>query len=642
MVIESTKKAEFLNELAKNSLRKWPIEKIIDYSVTRLGEMFPQYRVCYSRIDNTGILTVNKCCENSCMSSLEGLSVDLTPASQYLSALRGTEPVIITNVQQDSRLAPLKDAMIAGNTKAVLDVPLVYGDELVGLLCLDSPSPRTWTKEEVLFLRETTDYLSLILHNYDTQKKLERSEERLRSIFNNAPLGIFRTNPHGQAIEVNNEMARMLGCENPQEVIENFTDLANQLYVHPERRQDFLQTLKEKGALRNFEYEAKNKNGHHMMFSMNARMHTDAESGDTVIDGFAQDITDQKLIEKEKYEVEQRFRKAIEVAPTPVILHSEDGILLHVNRAWREITGYDYETVKTVPQWTRLAYPESHPQVNNMIQALYKIDDETYEGEFEITAASGEKRVWDFTSAPIGKGQDGKNIIMSMAVDITKQQRWQKGLQKSLDERETLIRELYHRTKNNMQVIASMLSLKRGSFDNPDVQTVLSEMISKIYTMALVHEKLYQSQSLSQLELSAYVKGLGHLIITTFELEHTNIKIEYELEKMNVLIDTAVPLGLVINELVTNAVKYAFPHTGSGKITIQLFSLPGEKAELCIQDNGVGMPKEFCLDQTKTLGLRTVRSLIDGQLGGEIFCKNNDVGTKWIIRISVNLNNERV
>jgi two-component sensor histidine kinase len=202
----------------------------------------------------------------------------------------------------------------------------------------------------------------------------------------------------------------------------------------------------------------------------------------------------------------------------------------------------------------------------------------------------------------------------------------QKKLEQSLQEKKVLLKEIHHRVKNNMQIISSLLSLQRGCVEGDETINVLRDSQGRVRSMAMIHENLYQSPTLSNINFKNYIKELVKVILITYGYQ--GIENKLEVEDINLDIDTAIPCGLIINELVTNSVKYAFPH-GKGTINIKLKSFQDE-LELIIADNGIGLPQDFDYKNTNTLGLQLVDSLVR-QLNGQITLERSQ-GTEFKIK----------
>lgn len=223
---------------------------------------------------------------------------------------------------------------------------------------------------------------------------------------------------------------------------------------------------------------------------------------------------------------------------------------------------------------------------------------------------------------------------MRLRVDrgVRKQKETENELRATLQDRTTLLQELYHRTKNNMQVISSLLSLNIDTIRHPELKPMVEEVITKINTMSLVHEKLYQQENLYQLELSEYVTEVTELVFGAYPGITERISLEYALDPVYVSIDTALPFGLVLNELVTNALKYAFPEHRKGHIRIMLEPVNEGELLLRVSDDGIGMPDPTDLLNYSSIGIQLVRALVADQMGGRVELQNSE-GVKWSITV---------
>ena len=193
-----------------------------------------------------------------------------------------------------------------------------------------------------------------------------------------------------------------------------------------------------------------------------------------------------------------------------------------------------------------------------------------------------------------------------------------KALTASLSEKEVLLREIYHRTKNNMQVICAMLALKAQLIDDEKLSTVLEETENRIMSMALIHENLYQSKSLSCINLGDFIKDISSHLKKVYASVDGRISIILDLVEIPLNIDSAVPCGLVINELMTNAFKHAFPEGRSGSVSIEISKDKDETVKIRVSDNGIGMPEGFDLKKVNSYGLQIASSIVEKQLHGNI------------------------
>jgi len=258
-----------------------------------------------------------------------------------------------------------------------------------------------------------------------------------------------------------------------------------------------------------------------------------------------------------------------------------------------------------------------------------------------------------FTNTPLGERQvlsrkvplrdgDGNVVgILGASVDITERKQSEEQLKQALAEKTTLLQELYHRTKNNMQVIHAILALRASYVQDEQLLTVLEDVQDKIHAMALVHQKLYESRNLSSIDLKEYINDLAAHLVQSYQVQSNGITLELDTDSVFVLIDTAIPCGLILSELISNVFKHAFPGDRTGRITIQLHRVDDETITLQVSDNGVGVPSNFDVRNSNSLGLQTVVGIIEHQLRGEMTLETGH-GVGWQIRFKDNLYHPRI
>jgi two-component sensor histidine kinase len=205
-----------------------------------------------------------------------------------------------------------------------------------------------------------------------------------------------------------------------------------------------------------------------------------------------------------------------------------------------------------------------------------------------------------------------------------------KQIEQSLREKEALIREIHHRVKNNLQIINSMLNLQIGKLSDEKTESIFFEAKQRISAIALTHQMLYQKETLSNINLSEYIETLVRQIEASMSSPFIELEVDVKDQKSRLTIDGAVPLGLVINELLTNAYKHAFPKGRKGKITVSLNETP-ESFTITVADNGVGLPTDFNYADSTTLGMELVYILVD-QLDSKLQVENGN-GTTFKFEI---------
>ncbi len=221
-----------------------------------------------------------------------------------------------------------------------------------------------------------------------------------------------------------------------------------------------------------------------------------------------------------------------------------------------------------------------------------------------------------------------------MAQDLQKSNEEQKiaeeQIMTSLQEKEILLREIHHRVKNNMQIISSLLEHQLENFQDKRIVDIFKDSQNRISSMSLVHEKLYQSSDLRKINFREYIYDLISSLFQSYEINAGNTKLNINAEEIFMDIDLAIPAGLIINELVTNSLKYAFAGGMKGEITISLRNADDNMIELIVGDNGIGLPKAFDFRNTNSLGLHLVTILTENQLHGSIQLMQ-DKGTEFQI-----------
>jgi len=225
---------------------------------------------------------------------------------------------------------------------------------------------------------------------------------------------------------------------------------------------------------------------------------------------------------------------------------------------------------------------------------------------------------WLYVAADPIIGPDGALAgAVHIMSDITARKQAEEALKSSLAEKEILLREIHHRVKNNMQVMISLLNLQAQANPDPAVAALLKESQNRIRTMAIVHEKLYRSSDLSRIDFSDYIESLAVHLFQFYAADLRRIRLRRVTEAVSLDINSAIPCGLILNELISNALKYAFPGGRNGEILIEFGRRPDEQFALSVRDDGVGFPAGFDLNETKTLGLQIVKLLV-GQIDGAI------------------------
>lgn len=312
---------------------------------------------------------------------------------------------------------------------------------------------------------------------------------------------------------------------------------------------------------------------------------------------------------------EARYRRLFEAAQDGIlILDADTGMINDANPFLIEMLGYSKEEILGKKLWEIGAFKDIKASQKSFLELQTK-EYVRYE-DLPLQTKDGRSINVEFVSNVYSVDQ--KRVIQCNIRDITDRKKSEEIVVRSLKEKEVLLKELHHRVKNNLQIIASLLQLKLVSSKNKQVIDVFKQTQERIRVMALVHQKLCETKNFMSIDISGYINELVNGLLLAYGVNRKKIAVKVDVAKVLLKIDLAVPCGLIINELLTNSFKYAFPGDRRGKINITLRSLDKNTLEIMVSDDGIGFPEGFNLYKTETLGLVLVVSTVENQLSGKI------------------------
>lgn len=312
-------------------------------------------------------------------------------------------------------------------------------------------------------------------------------------------------------------------------------------------------------------------------------------------------------------ESEERYRRLVEHSPDGIIVHNLHELIFANTAAAKILGATNPEELLGKP-----IYDIIHPDYRETVKERLGMEEEGKAApliEEKFLRLDGTPVDVEVMAIPCI--YRGNLEVHSVVRDITERKKAEEQIKASLKEKEVLLREIHHRVKNNMQIIASLLRLQSGYIKEEKYREMLDECQNRITSMALVHEKLYQSKDFSKINFKDYIRDILNGVFQSYYTGVDNISLSTNVEDVSLGIDSAIPCGLIINELVTNSLKHAFPDGRKGKIIVVLRKIDNE-FELIVSDNGVGIPENADFRKTDSLGLHLVSILAEEQLQGEI------------------------
>lgn len=457
-----------------------------------------------------------------------------------------------------------------------------------------------------------------------TPEGITENDELFRLLVENMLEGIVIVDWDSTILFANKVAATLFGFDSAEELIGH----KSLEFVHPDSRNlllENLQTIRRGESKVNNEYRLRTNKGEDVWFeTCGTKITFRGRSADLVT---FNDITERKQAEKKLRESEEKFRLFFENEPEYCYMISPGGKILDINRSALTTLGYKKEEIVGEPVLTTIYAPSSRKKVEQLFMK-WKNTGSLENEELNIITKEGRERTVLLSVDSVKV--DGK-ILCSISVqrDITERKRAEEQIKASLKEKEALLKEIHHRVKNNMQVISSLLSLQSEHIKDKEMLGMFKESQARIKSMALVHEILYQSEDFANIYFDKYIEALAQEVFQIYGVQAERVSLKIEAEDIPLGIDTAIPCGLIINELVSNALKHAFPD-GEGEIEIKFCKIDEHEAALLVKDNGIGIAEDVDFRKTESLGLQLVTLLVEEQLGGCIVLDRSG-GTEFCI-----------
>jgi len=327
------------------------------------------------------------------------------------------------------------------------------------------------------------------------------------------------------------------------------------------------------------------------------------------------DVTERKRAEEALRESEEKFRSLAEQSPSMIFINKK-GEVVYANKRCEEIMGYKREEFYSPDfDFLSLIAPESRDHVKASFSRHMK-GEEVPPYEYTLVTKDGKKiPAIDTTKLIL---YEGENALLGIITDITERKRAEELIKASLEEKEVLLKEIHHRVKNNLQIISSLLYLQSKGVKDEKTLEVFRDSQSCVKSMALIHEKIYASGDLAKIDFGEYIRDLTDNLFSSYGINADKVALKIDVKDVSFGVNLAVPCGLIINELISNSLKHAFPEGKTGEIVVSLRVAKEKEVELIVSDNGIGIPEDLDYKNTDSLGTQLVVNLVEKQLKGTI------------------------
>jgi PAS domain S-box-containing protein len=649
-LLEKVKREELFSMITQRIRESLDLQEILRTTVQEVKQLLLSDRVLVYRIlpNHTGQVIAEAVNPGWTFTLDKKFPEETFPTECYDEYIAG-KIYAISNVDQMDIRPCLVEFLRQFQVKSKIVVPIIQNQLLWGLLIVHQcDQTRNWKTEEIELLKQIASQLAIAIQQSEYYQQLQRelkerivaerallmSQQRIQYLLSSSPgiLYSFRAHNTFELTFVSDNAYDLIGYE----LLEMFENHFWWNHVHPEDKVKIskfgLQTLFEQGSY-SHEYRFLHKNGSYIWIYDQLNLVRDEQGNPLEIIGYWIDITDRKQIEEKLQETTSRLTSLISNLQLGVLVKDEYNKVALVNQSFCEIFKIKNCSQRLIgKEWgnigeefsTLFDNPIKISQQHQEILANKKIVTNQ-----EIRLADG--RILEQNYVPIFIDSIDRGHLW-MYRDISDRKQAESRLVTSLQEKEVLLKEIHHRVKNNLLVVSNLLEFQADYVSDPSLIKVLEDSRNRIYSMALIHEKLYRSMTLDTINFGEYLDDLVQNLFESYNLEENRVTFDLDIEPVLLNIETAHPCGLIVNELLSNTLKHAFPEGRQGNVKIIMHQQDDDQIMVKVADNGIGFPENLDFRQVDSLGMELVCTLTE-QLEGEITLLR-DHGTTFELRFS--------
>jgi len=442
---------------------------------------------------------------------------------------------------------------------------------------------------------------------------VETAQAQFRNAFEFSAIGMALVHLDGRWMRVNQALTNIIGYTEAELLGKTFQDI-----THPDHLAADLALIDKlvNGDVQSYDLEKRyfHRKGHIVWILLSVSLVRSGTGEPLHFISQIQDISHRKAAEQQLRASEGRYRALSHQAPVGIFETDANGDCRFVNRRWQDMTGAssDHAAGQT---WVAWVY---QPDRERVLAAFYAAASENREFALEFRFQSLQGVAWVWGRALALRNDEGVVTgFLGTVMDITSRKNAESALEETLREKETMLKEIHHRVKNNLQVISSLLYFQSKALPESAARALFRESQDRVRSMALIHEKLYQSTNLSEIDFADYVRGLTSELLRSYGSPLIEIELITELESVLMDLDLAIPCGLILNELFSNALKHAFVPGAGGTVTVELRRVDAQRAMLAVSDSGRGLPVDLDIANAASLGLKLVKTFA-GQIDGRL------------------------
>ncbi len=560
------------------------------------------------------------------LGSHQGLSTEEVLRRWKVYQPDGITPMPVENL-------PLARAVRQGETIKSLElVQLNDQGQKLPLLCIAAPI-RDLAGEIVGGIVAWRD----ISDRKQAEEALRAREVDLNEAQRLAHIGSWHWDAQTDITTGTDELLRIYGFDPATQTIPNFKDQRGLWYPPEEwdRLNAAVQESTRTGVGYDLEVQAL-RNGRRIWVQTRSEAVCDAEGRIMGLRGTVQDITERKRAEEAIRQHAEEVERLLEAVPAAVwVAHDPQCLSIIGNRKANEF--YEAKpgenvSATTLPESRRFFTPDGRelPAEELPMQKAVVTNQDVLDTELHVGLPSGRRIAMLGSAVPLRDPQGNARGCIGAFMDITDRKKSEEALKASLSEKEVLLKEIHHRVKNNMQVISSLVDLQADEVKDPAMRAIFQDVIYRVRSMAMVHEKLYQSADLARVDFADYAQSLLGYLWRAQGATASGIQLDLNLNPVLLSVNAAVPCGLILNELFSNALKHAFKGRDSGKVIVSLCEDAQGIVRLGVRDDGIGFPPQMNWEQSSSLGLGIVKTLTR-QLNAKVEVKNTQ-GTEFTLQ----------